>query len=67
MFGSEANARNSAARLQGLGLPVRVGTYQKAGKSYKIVLAGPFSNASGLSAGLSAARRAGFSDAFTRK
>ena len=67
MFGVASNAQNSAARLQRMGLPVRIGTYQKAGKSYKIVLAGPFGSASALQSGLAAARRAGFSDAYTRK
>ena len=66
-FGVPANAQNSAARLKAMGLPVRVGTYLKAGKSYSIVLAGPFGSGSQLQAGLTAARRAGFSDAFTRK
>ena len=66
-FGQPSNAQNTAARLQQMGLPVRVGTYQKAGKTYRIVLAGPFNDRRSLSSALSAARRAGFSDAFTRK
>jgi len=66
-FGVAANAQTSAARLKGLGLPVRLGTYKKAGKAYSIVLAGPFQSAAQLQAALVAARRAGFSDAFTRK
>lgn len=66
-FGVPANAQNSAARLQAMGLPVRIGNYQKAGKTYRIVLAGPFNSAAQLAAGLSAARRAGFRDAYTRK
>lgn len=66
-FGVRANAQNSAARLKAMGLPVRVGTYLKSGKSYSIVLAGPFGSGAQLQAGLTAARRAGFSDAFTRK
>jgi len=67
VFGKPANAQNSAARLQAMGLPVRIGSYQKAGKTYGIVLAGPFGNAAQLRAGLATARRAGFSDAYTRK
>lgn len=66
-FGVDANAQSSAARLKGMGLPVRVGSYQKAGKTYRIVMAGPFQSAAQLQAGLNAARRAGYSDAFTRK
>ena len=66
-FTNPSNAQNSAARLQRMGLPVRIGTYQKAGKSYKIVLAGPFNSLGKLAGGLVAARRAGFTDAYTRK
>lgn len=66
-FGVESNARNSAARLQQLGLPVRIGSYKKSGKTYMVVLAGPFNSGNALGSALSTARRAGFSDAFTRK
>lgn len=66
-FGVPSNAQASAARLQQMGLPVRIGTYTKRGKTYRIVMAGPFGDATQLSRALSAARRAGFSDAFTRK
>lgn len=66
-FGVPANAQNSVARLKALGLPVRVGTYKKNGKTLRIVLAGPFGNASQLRAGLNAVRRAGFGDAFSRR
>ncbi len=66
-FGQPANAQNTARRLQAMGLPVRVGNYTKAGKVYRIVMAGPFASPSQLQAGLAAARRAGFGDAFTRK
>ena len=65
-FGLETNARNTAARLQNLGLPVRVGKYNKGGKTYSIVLAGPFGSGSQLQAGLLAAQQSGFPDAFTR-
>ena len=66
-FTVSSNANATAARLQQLGLPARIGTYKKKGKTYRIVMAGPFSNPSQLQSALSAARRAGFSDAFTRK
>ncbi|MFZ5962070.1 SPOR domain-containing protein [Thalassococcus sp. BH17M4-6] len=65
-FGVPANAERTARRLQGMGLPVRYGKYSKGGKSYRIVMAGPFSSQSDLSRALSAARRAGFGDAFVR-
>jgi cell division protein FtsN len=65
-FGVPANAQRTAARLQNSGLPVRIGRYSKGGKQYQIVMAGPFGTAHQLSAALSTARRAGFSDAFLR-
>jgi len=66
-FSNPTNVTNSVAILRKLGLPVSVGSYKKRGKTYKVVLAGPFNNASRLNAGLSAARRAGFREAYTRK
>ena len=66
-FRAVANAQTSAARLKGLGLPVRIAAYKKNGKTYNIVMAGPFASAGQLQNGLTAARRAGFLDAFTRK
>lgn len=65
-FGVPANAQKTAARLQASGLPVRIGRYTKAGKQYQIVMAGPFASSQQLSAALSAARQAGFRDAFLR-
>lgn len=65
-FGVDANATQSAAHLRGLGLPVRTGTLKRASKSYRVVLAGPFSNPSQLTAALRRVRSAGYSDAFLR-
>ncbi len=67
VFGVEGNARASAARLQSMGLPVRLGSMQRGGKSYTVVLAGPFADAGQLNAGLAAVRRAGFRDAYVRR
>lgn len=64
-FGVEANAQRTAARLQSMGMPARLGRMNKGGKSYRIVLAGPYAPDQ-LGAALSQARRAGFSDAFVR-
>ncbi len=64
-FGQSANANRAASRLQAAGLPVRMGTLKRSGKSYRVVLAGPF-NSGQLNNALSKARRAGFSDAFVR-
>jgi cell division protein FtsN len=65
-FGVPANAQRTAARLQGSGLPVRIGRYSKGGKQYQIVMAGPFGSAQQLNAALATARGAGFRDAFLR-
>lgn len=66
-FGVEQNALNTARRLQSSGLPVRLSKVSKGGKTYTIVLAGPFGTQSQLNVGLSTARKAGFKDSFLRK
>jgi hypothetical protein len=66
MFGVPANAQKAAARLQGSGLPVRLGRLTRGGKDYRIVLAGPFAPDQ-IGAALATSRRAGFADAFVRK
>jgi len=65
-FGVAANADRTAARLRAGGLPVRISAYTKGGTRYQIVMAGPFADGATLSRALSAARGAGFRDAFTR-
>ncbi|MDQ2094756.1 SPOR domain-containing protein [Rhodalgimonas zhirmunskyi] len=65
MFGVEQNARKAAARLQGMGLPARMGTLVKGGKRYRLVMAGPFPSDQ-IGAALSKARQAGFRDAYVR-
>jgi len=67
MFGSDANAKAAAQRLARTGLPARLGTLKRGGKSYRLVLAGPFASASKTQQALGQARAAGFSDAFVRK
>ncbi|REC58783.1 SPOR domain-containing protein [Rhodosalinus sediminis] len=61
-FGVAANARRTAERIAGLGLPVRV----VRASGYRVVLAGPFEAAGDLRGTLDAARGAGFGDAFLR-
>ncbi|WP_273521447.1 SPOR domain-containing protein, partial [Rhodosalinus sediminis] len=61
-FGVAANARRTAERIAGLGLPVRV----VGASGYRVVLAGPFEAAGDLRGALDAARGAGFGDAFLR-
>ena len=66
-FGKAANARATAQKLQRMGLPVRIGKLTRKGQAMQIVLAGPFANPSQTSRALTQVRRAGYSDAFTRK
>jgi hypothetical protein len=67
MFGDAANAQSAAQRLARTGLPARMGTLKRGGKSYKIVLAGPFDTPAKAAQALGQAKAAGFSDAFVRK
>jgi len=63
-FGVPDNAVRTLSRFRAKGLPTASRALRRAGRSYKIVLLGPFSDRAGLNAGLKSARRAGFSDAF---
>jgi hypothetical protein len=65
-FGEPANAARTAARLQGLGLPVAKSRITSKGRNLQIVMAGPFGDAGSANAALSRARRSGFGDAFIR-
>lgn len=63
-FGKQAFAQSTAKKVKRLGLPVRIGKYDRSGTTYRMVLAGPFgSNAAGALAKLKAA---GYEDAFLR-
>jgi hypothetical protein len=66
VFGDASNAAQSVQRLQGLGLPVAKSRITSKGRNLQIVMAGPFGDAGSANAALSAARRAGFGDAFIR-
>lgn len=65
-FGVPSNAQATARRLQAAGLPARIGTLNRGGKSYQVVMAGPFTSSDGLNRGLRSARSMGFGDAFVR-
>ena len=41
-FDQQSNAQTVAKRIQRMGLPVRIGKYTRSGKTYRMVLAGPF-------------------------
>lgn len=66
-FGVPANATRTAARFQAAGLPVAKRVMTRGGKSYAIILLGPFADAGQLGTALQAARGEGFRDAFTVK
>ncbi|WP_315898832.1 SPOR domain-containing protein [Tateyamaria omphalii] len=65
-FGVPSNAQAAARRIANAGLPARIGRVTRGGKSYQVVLAGPFTSSGDLSRGLQRSRAAGFSDAFVR-
>jgi len=64
-FGEPANAAGAAARLRATGLPVATSQIQKSGRALQIVMLGPLAPAD-VAGALSAARRAGFADAYLR-
>ncbi|WP_252945754.1 SPOR domain-containing protein [Oceanicola sp. 502str15] len=64
-FGVASNARQTAARLRGAGLPVRTQGITRGGKALTIVMAGPLAGGA-LNDGVRKARAMGFSDAFVR-
>ncbi|MDQ7080050.1 MAG: SPOR domain-containing protein [Paracoccaceae bacterium] len=64
-FGVPANATRTIARFRSAGMPVLSRPLRRGGKSYDIVMLGPFTDAASLARALKAARGAGFSDAFT--
>ena len=65
-FGVASNAANTANRIQRMGLPVRIGKFNRGGKEMRIVLAGPFATPAHTGGALQAVRNAGFRDAFAR-
>ncbi|WP_251410289.1 SPOR domain-containing protein [Lutimaribacter degradans] len=60
-------ARRDAARLKRAGLTVRMGTLRGNDGQARVLLAGPYSSPQALGNALYAARKAGFSGAFTHK
>lgn len=63
-FAVPANAAGAEDRLSAMGLPVARSKTRLNGKAVQVVYAGPFATVADAQAGLSAARRAGFGDAF---
>ena len=65
-FADPANAQRVGQQFMAMGLPVSIANTNRNGTAFKIVLLGPFGNVSALNRGLSAARSAGYGDAYTR-
>lgn len=63
-FGSDAEARKAAQSLaRASGLPIRLGNAKKGAKTYKVVLAGPFTDPASAKAALQRVRAAGYAGA----
>ncbi|SHK07286.1 Sporulation related domain-containing protein [Shimia gijangensis] len=59
-------AQGAAKRIQSMGLPAKIGKYERNGATYRIVLAGPFATSDKADRAASKARGAGYSGAFVR-
>ncbi len=66
-FNDQASAQAAAKQVKRLGLPVRIGKYQRGGVTQRMVLAGPFASADSANAALSKTQSAGFGGAFVRQ
>ena len=66
MFSVPGNAQTAALRLSRMGLPARLAQVTRGGRSYTLVLTGPFSSEQELRNALQITRQAGFADAFLR-
>ena len=64
-FSVPSNAEKAAAQARARGLPVRLGTLKRGGKSYRVVLAGPYA-ADQAGSALQMVKRAGYRDAILR-
>lgn len=63
-FAAQREAQDAAKRIQRMGLPVRIGKFDRAGKTYRMVLAGPFGSQAQVY--LSKLRSAGYKNATLR-
>ncbi len=63
-FAVASNADGASGRLAALGLPVARANRHLNGKAVEVVFAGPFASSAEAQSALTAARRAGFGDAF---
>ena len=63
-FAVQKNVENTKARLAGMGLPVQQRRLSGSGKTYRVILLGPFANDAQRDAALASVRRAEFKDVF---
>ena len=66
-FADADSAHAAAKQIQRMGLPVRIGRFDRDGVTQRMVLAGPFADVDGAETALSRAQGAGFSGAFVRQ
>ncbi|SMP25394.1 SPOR domain-containing protein [Shimia sagamensis] len=66
-YSDAASAKAAAKQVKRLGLPVRIGKFQRGGVTQRMVLAGPFAGADGANAALAKTQGAGFDGAFVRQ
>lgn len=65
-FKNPANASAAAQKVAQSGLPAGIGNVRRLGKTYQVVVAGPFPTSKSLRKGLRKAQAIGFGDAFVR-
>ncbi|MGB7244444.1 MAG: SPOR domain-containing protein [Sulfitobacter sp.] len=66
-YARTANMRATVARIQKVGLPVKVRKFTRGGKAYQTLVTGPFGSDRDLRTALSRVQAAGYADAFVRK
>lgn len=65
-YKTSKDAQTVARRVKSLGMPVKVGRVTRGADTYRLVLAGPFADASAAQSALSKARSAGYANAKLR-
>ena len=66
-YSDAATAQAAAQKVRRMGLPVRIGKYERDGATQRMVLAGPFADADAAQAALGKAQKAGYPEAFVRR
>jgi cell division septation protein DedD len=66
-FSDPSTARQTAQRLANSGLPAKLGKHTQGGKSYTLVLVGPFATQSGLDSGFAQVRGMGYASASLKR